>query len=143
MQWKGRIVGERMQIGEVAERTGLSLRTIRYYEEVGLVEPSARTPGGFRLYTEPDVDRLNLIKRMKPLGFQLDEMRELMAVLDPPRGDAQAEQRAARLDEFVRAAERRCAELRARLRHAEEFADVLRAELGESTPPARARRDIR
>src|SRR5690348_10590123 len=44
-----------MQIGEVADRIGLSLRTIRYYEEVGLITPSARSPGGFRLYTEDDV----------------------------------------------------------------------------------------
>lgn len=43
-----------MQIGEVAERIGLSLRTIRYYEEVGLVVPSVRSQGGFRLYTEPE-----------------------------------------------------------------------------------------
>ena len=52
-------MGEQMQIGEVAERTGLSLRTIRYYEEVGLAVPSARSQGGFRLYTEPDVGRPN------------------------------------------------------------------------------------
>lgn len=130
-------MGERMQIGEVAERTGLSLRTIRYYEEVGLVAPSARTQGGFRLYTEPDVDRLKLIGRMKPLGFQLDEMRELMALLDPPPDGVDAEERAARLDEFVQVAERRCVELRTRLRHAEEFADVLRARLGELSPVGR------
>ena len=43
------------QIGEVAERTGLSLRTIRYYEEVGLLSPSGRTAGGFRLYADSDV----------------------------------------------------------------------------------------
>lgn len=78
---------EQMQIGEVAEHTGLSLRTIRYYEEVGLVVPSARSQGGFRLYTEPDIDRLQLIKRMKPLGFQLEEMREVLAVLDPLPGN--------------------------------------------------------
>ena len=48
-------MGEHMQIGEVAERVKLSLRTIRHYEEVGLVPPSARSKGGFRLYTEADV----------------------------------------------------------------------------------------
>ncbi|CAM5727047.1 hypothetical protein SBADM41S_09163 [Streptomyces badius] len=46
-----------MQIGEVAARTELSLRTIRHYEETGLVVPSARSRGGFRLYTEYDVAR--------------------------------------------------------------------------------------
>ncbi|WP_159055930.1 MerR family transcriptional regulator, partial [Thermobifida fusca] len=71
-----------MQIGEVAERTGLSLRTIRYYGEVGLVVPSARSKGGFRLYTESDVARLLLIKQMKPLGFSLEQTRDLLGVLD-------------------------------------------------------------
>lgn len=74
--------GDLMQIGEVAQRTGLSLRTIRYYEEVDLVAPSARTQGGFRLYTEADAQRLCLVKRMKPLDFNLGEMRELLALLD-------------------------------------------------------------
>lgn len=119
-------MGERMQIGEVAERTGLSLRTIRYYEEVGLVVPGARTRGGFRLYTEPDVQRLKLIMGMKPSGFQLDEMRELLAILDPRPGDAEPADRAARLAEFTAAAERACDKLRERLRMAEELAETLR-----------------
>jgi DNA-binding transcriptional MerR regulator len=120
-------VGEHMQIGEVAERTGLSLRTIRYYEEVGLVVPSARSQGGFRLYTEPDVARLDLVKRMKPLGFQLDEMGELLAVLDPDAGGGEIAP--TRLREFTEAADQRCAELRAKLSNAEEFAEILRARL--------------
>jgi DNA-binding transcriptional MerR regulator len=66
-----------LQIGEVAERVGLSLRTVRYYEEVGLVTPDSRSEGGFRLYSEADVERLLLLKRMKPLGLSLEEMREL------------------------------------------------------------------
>ena len=69
------------QIGEAAERTGLSLRTVRYYEEVGLAAPSRRSDGGFRLYCEDDVQRLLLVKRMKPLGLSLDEMRELLDLL--------------------------------------------------------------
>jgi len=116
-----------MQIGEVAERTGLSLRTIRYYEEVGLVVPSARSQGGFRLYTEPDVDRLDLVKSMKPLGFQLEEMRDLLAILDPLPGSPRVDDPAARLAEFSRTAEQACGELRAKLRVAEEFAAMLRA----------------
>ena len=71
-----------MQIGEVAARTELSLRTIRHYEETGLVIPSARSQGGFRLYTEADVARLMVIRRMKPLGFTLDEMRDLLDATD-------------------------------------------------------------
>lgn len=71
-----------MHIGELAERTGLSLRTIRHYDEVGLLRPSGRTEGGFRLYTEHDLEQLLLIRRMKPLGFSLDEMREMLSVVD-------------------------------------------------------------
>ena len=119
-------MGERMQIGEVAERTGLSLRTIRYYEEVGLVVPSDRSPGGFRLYTEPDVARLKLIMRMKPLGFQLDAMRELLAILDPKPDDPELADPDGRLAEFTADAERACEKLRSKLRIAEEFAETLR-----------------
>lgn len=74
--------GEVWQIGEVAARTELSIKTIRHYDEVGLVVPSARSAGGFRLYTADDVDRLLAIRRMKPLGFTLDEMRQLLEALD-------------------------------------------------------------
>ena len=67
-----------MQIGQVAARTELSIATVRHYDEVGLVTPSARSAGGFRLYTEADVERLLVIRRMKPLGFTLGEMRDLL-----------------------------------------------------------------
>ena len=69
-----------MQIGQVAARTELSITTVRHYDEVGLVTPSARSTGGFRLYTEADVERLLVIRRMKPLGFTLAEMRDLLDV---------------------------------------------------------------
>lgn len=109
-----------LQIGEVADRIGLSLRTIRYYEEVGLAVPSARSDGGFRLYTEDDVERLRVIMQMKPLGFSLEEMRELLTALaDGGPADRLAHYRAA-------AAERVDA-LRAQLGTAEAFADRLRA----------------
>lgn len=72
------MTGEHHRIGEVADRVGLSLRSIRYYEEVGLVAPSGRTDGGFRLYTEADVARLSLVKALKPLGMPLGTMRELL-----------------------------------------------------------------
>ena len=71
-------------IGRVAERVGLSLRTIRYYDEIGLVTPSGRTVGGFRLYSPSDVERLLLIKRMKPLGYSLEEMADLLSRIPKP-----------------------------------------------------------
>lgn len=66
------------KIGEVAAATELSVKTIRHYDEVGLVQPSARSAGGFRLYTVDDVERLLTIRRMKPLGFSLGEMAALL-----------------------------------------------------------------
>lgn len=71
-----------MKIGEVSERVGMSLRSMRYYEEEGLITPAGRSPGGFRLYSERDVRRLLLIMQMKPLDFTLDEMRQVLADLD-------------------------------------------------------------
>lgn len=98
-----------MQIGEVAEATSLSIRTIRWYGEVGLVEPSARSKGGFRLYTQADVERLELIKRMKPLEFSLEEMRDLLEVVDEldRADDERAEVLLERLAEYSDAVQER------------------------------------
>jgi DNA-binding transcriptional MerR regulator len=126
-----------MQIGEVVERVGYSFRTIRYYDEMGLVSPTQRTPGGFRLYTEMDVYRLLVLKRMKPLDFSLDEMRELLSVLDALDGRIPSatprEQLFAKLDEFRQAADARVEKLRERLMMAEEFAQRLRDEAAGRT----------
>ncbi|MFZ5847915.1 MAG: MerR family transcriptional regulator [Actinomycetota bacterium] len=120
-----------MQIGEVAEQTGLSLRTIRYYEEVGLVTPSARTSGGFRLYSETDVARLRLVRRMKPLEFSLEEMRRVLGVLDGLE-TAGGDGRDDLVDQLVgyrQAADARVAALREQLEVAEGFATDLRREI--------------
>ncbi|MEH0934607.1 MerR family transcriptional regulator [Micromonospora sp. CPCC 205543] len=132
-----------MQIGEAAERVGLSIRTIRHYEEVGLIVPSARSDGGFRLYTESDLDRLAVVKRMKPLGFTLDEMRDLLVVLDALETAAGAD-RAALLDRlamFHTAAATRVSALRDQLAMAEGFAGTLHDKLDHhgNNPPERDR----
>jgi DNA-binding transcriptional MerR regulator len=132
--------GKHMQIGEVAERTELSLRTIRHYEETGLVVPSARSQGGFRLYTESDVARLMVVRRMKPLGFALDEMRDLLEATDRlDAGDQTdpAERRALleRVEEYERAAARKIEDLRVQLARAEDFAATLRARVGGPASP--------
>nr|WP_217632584.1 MerR family transcriptional regulator [Ruania alba] len=126
-----------MQIGAVAEATGLSLRTIRYYEEVGLITPSARSAGGFRLYTEADVERLRVVMGMKPLDFSLEEMRDLLDAFDTvavdPGGEHVHDQTHAqareRLAQYEAMADERCARLRRRLANAEEFTRTLRAGL--------------
>lgn len=96
------------QIGEVTERVGLSLRTVRYYEEVGLVVPPERTAGGFRLYTEDDIERLIMAKELKPLGFSLDEVRTILDLITRAEGDEDLtpEQRTALAEFAARAGER-------------------------------------
>ncbi|MFI2486896.1 MerR family transcriptional regulator [Promicromonospora kroppenstedtii] len=111
-------------IGAVAERTALSLRTLRHYDEVGLLTPSGRTEGGFRLYTEADVQRLLLIRRMKPLGFSLEEMADLLDLTDSLAQDDTPEARA-RLAAYVTSAQERRADLARKLAMADEFIDLL------------------
>jgi DNA-binding transcriptional MerR regulator len=138
-----------MHIGEMADRSQMSLRTIRHYDEVGLLTPSGRTEGGFRLYTERDFSRLMVIRRMKPLGFSLDEMAELLRVVDR-LGESEAgaeagvgagagageetaaaggagEARAA-LDGFIEQATARRAKLEEQISMADEFIELLKAQ---------------
>lgn len=68
---------EHYSIGEVAQKVDMSLRTIRYYEELGLLNSVKRVDGGKRVYTDIDVRRLKFIKRLKVLGLSLSEMQEL------------------------------------------------------------------
>ena len=116
------------QIGEVADAVGLSLRTIRYYDETGVVVPTGRSAGGFRLYTADDIERLRLVKRMKPLDFSLEEMRDVFALLDgadsTPAGPGRAERRG-RLEMYVALVGERRERLREQLAAATEFADTL------------------
>jgi DNA-binding transcriptional MerR regulator len=65
------------QIGELSNSVGMSPRTIRYYEEIGLLNSVKRIEGGKRVYTDRDIQRLKFIKRLKHLGLTLSEMHEL------------------------------------------------------------------
>jgi len=120
-----------MQIGELAERTGLSLRTLRHYDEVGLLRASIRSEGGFRLYSADDLSRLLLIRRMKPLGFSLEEMSELLAVIDAldSEDDTGGDQQRVRVDleRFIADTVARRAKLQEQLDMADEFLALLHA----------------
>ena len=65
------------QIGSVANSLGITTRTIRYYEEIGLMEPPKRLEGGIRVYENEDILRLKFILKLKELGISLKEMQEL------------------------------------------------------------------
>jgi DNA-binding transcriptional MerR regulator len=70
-------------IEQVAARTGLTKRTLRYYEEVGLLPPTDRTEGNYRRYSEEDIQRLERIKKLRDLlGFSLADIRELLDAED-------------------------------------------------------------
>lgn len=120
-----------MHIGELADRSQMSLRTIRHYDEVGLLKPSGRTEGGFRLYTERDFTRLLLIRRMKPLGFTLEAMADLLRLIDaletsePGEGDTDVR---SELNGFIEEAAKRRAKLEEQLAMADEFLALLHAQ---------------
>jgi DNA-binding transcriptional MerR regulator len=70
------------QIGELAERVGISTKTIRYYEQVRLLPEPARSEGGYRLYDTDDEERLRFISTARRTGFRLGEIREILALRD-------------------------------------------------------------
>ncbi len=84
-----------MNVGEAARRAGLPAKTIRYYEEIGLIRPE-RTGNGYRAYSGDDIHRLAFLKRARGLGFSIDDCRQLMALYrDRSRASADVRQIAA------------------------------------------------
>ena len=72
-----------LQIGEVAEQLGLTPRTLRYYEEIGLLAPPSRMEGGFRLYSAADITRLeNIVQLKRLLGFSLREIKQVVEAME-------------------------------------------------------------
>lgn len=124
-----------MHIGEVAARTELSLRSLRHWEEVGLLVPSGRSEGGFRLYTESDLEKILLVRRMKPLGFSLDRMKEALADLETLRDDAAPDDAGAAAAERLAQVRAEALERRAALVRQLEMADEFIAILTREAPP--------
>jgi len=83
-----------LKIGEFARLAGTNLRTLRYYEEIGLLPPAARSQGGFRYYRQTDLNRLNMIRDLQELGLHLERIGELM---DTRGGGAKREEFLARV----------------------------------------------
>lgn len=69
-----------MRISDLAKATGCHLETIRYYERIGLLQEPDRSLSGYRVYGQPDVERLQFIVRSRALGFALEEVRSLLAL---------------------------------------------------------------
>ncbi len=95
-----------LSIGQLSKESGVPSKTIRYYEEVGLLPPSARAENGYRVYGERDVDVLRFIKRARDLGFPLEHTAALLALWrDGSRASADvralAEQHVALVEEKI------------------------------------------
>lgn len=112
-----------LQIGEVAERTGVTQRTLRFYEEKGLLKPPTRMEGGFRLYSEEDVQRVERIKRLQTLlGFTLAEIKEMVEAEEVKlqlrqeyRHDADIADRKAKIEKAIEVTERQVAVIRQKM----------------------------
>lgn len=73
-----------LRIGELAERTGTSAPTIRYYESIGLLRRAPRQAGNQRIYGRADVERLTFIRRCREFDFSIDQVRALVGLIDDP-----------------------------------------------------------
>jgi DNA-binding transcriptional MerR regulator len=74
-----------LRIGDLADRTGTSAPTIRYYEEIGLLRPATRQAGNQRVYSRQDVERLTFIRRCREFDFSIEQARVLVSLLDDPK----------------------------------------------------------
>jgi len=97
-----------LKIGDVAERCGVNLQTIRYYEREGLLPAPPRLTSGYRIFPESAVRRVSFIKRTQELGFSLAEIRELLSLRENPDADARnvrerAKAKVADIEEKIRA----------------------------------------
>jgi len=128
--------GESWTIAQVAEEFGVTHRTVRHYEELGLIAPERR--GTQRLYHRRDRTRLSLILRGKRLGFPLEEIRTIIDVYDAPRGKAsQLEYVLDQIDERRTDLEQRRRDLDDALKELDAFEDSCRSDLSRMSRMSR------
>lgn len=131
MSWQTPAFERLLTIGEVRERTGLSARTLRYYEELGLLPGVRRRAGGRRVYGPGEIERLHFIQRLKRLGLSLAEIKELNAVYGI-KGSTQAmlERLDQLLDGHLGALDARIAELRELREEIQKYRDRVGSRIG-------------
>jgi MerR family transcriptional regulator, copper efflux regulator len=122
-------MGTTFQIAEVAQRSGFTAATLRYYEDIGLVAPAGRTDAGYRLYDDTSLERLQFIARAKQLGCSLGEIAELATAWDGGRCAPVQERLRATVDAKIAQTHAHIAELTTLA------ADLQRASAGLSTAP--------
>jgi len=79
-----------LRIGDLARATGISVETVRYYERIGLMPPPGRTAANYRAYEHRHLERLNFIRHARSLGFEISEIRSLLALAAQPATDCAA-----------------------------------------------------
>ena len=129
------------QIGEVADRTGVTQRTLRFYEEKGLLNPPERMDGGFRLYSDGDIERIEYIRRLQQfLGFTLAEIKEMVEAEDLRqqiiatfRPDRELPARLARVERIMGALERQLEVVDHKVDNLVEMQNDLRAKMERVT----------
>ena len=105
-----------MQIGELAQRAGVSVQTVRYYERCGLLRKPERKPSLYRVYSDADVRRLQFILHAKALGFTLDEIKQILDL---------SKRRACPCGEVLRIGQERLADLNAQIEQLARFRNQL------------------
>ena len=105
-----------LQRAELARQTGCNLETVRYYEKIGMMRDPPRTAAGYRIYDPAHVSRLRFILRARELGFSLDEVRGLLALVD--RGTQTCAEVKARTEVHL-------ADIRAKIRDLQQIESVL------------------
>ncbi len=126
-----------LQIGEVAERTGVTQRTLRFYEEKGLLKPPSRLDGGFRLYSEDDIGRVERIKELKSLlGLSLADIKEMVEADEVKhqlratyRRDAKVSERRAKIGKAIEVTQHQAAIIDQKLQALQGMKDSLEEKL--------------
>ena len=128
-----------IQIGEVAERTGVTQRTLRFYEEKGLLKPPSRLEGGFRLYSDEDVERVERIKSMQSLlGLSLADIKEMVEAEEVKlqlratyRRDADVSERQAKIRKAMEVTEHQAAIIDQKLSALQDMKNLLDEKLAQ------------
>lgn len=98
-----------LRIGQLAAESGVPIKTIRYYEDLGLLHPLRRTQGGFRLFSPSSITHLNLIKASQHLGLNLQEVKQLIQIYERKNCSCEADR--LRLKAIIQAASDRVKQL--------------------------------
>lgn len=140
-----------MNIGEASKASGVSAKMIRYYEQIGLIHPTARSDNNYRLYAEDDVHVLRFIRRARSLGFSLEETQKLLGLWQDRARESSAVKQVA--TQHIADLERRIAEMQSMVKTLKHLSHCcsgdgrpdcpILEDLAESAPPPQASKPLR